>query len=201
MAAYMVRLSSERSLLSRVTTASAKAYAYIHTSSLDLYVRGLRSFVYSRIDNMAEILGIVASSITVAEASAKTGFAVLKLKRLWDEIQNVPDTITDLMAQVEVLDPIIWEMEHEINETRSAISPLLYDDAGIRKSTQYCRQAVDGLTSIVNDLHAQVNAQQALRRRKAKIKVVLKSDVLHIYEKRLRGAVNMLGIAQQSYMM
>lgn len=46
---------------------------------------------------MAELLGI----ITVVETAGKVGSSILKLKRLWDEVKDVPQSIRALMDELE----------------------------------------------------------------------------------------------------
>ncbi|KAK7757364.1 hypothetical protein SLS62_000376 [Diatrype stigma] len=149
---------------------------------------------------MAEIFGVVASSIAVAEVASKVGGVVPRLKRLWNEIQNVPDTINDLMKQIDILDPVIWEMETEINERRASINPMLFNDSALRKSTEYCRVAVSDLTHLVDELNTRVDTERKLKRRLGKLKVVLKAQTIADYERRLGKAVSILNLAQQSYL-
>ncbi|KAF3000018.1 hypothetical protein E8E14_004688 [Neopestalotiopsis sp. 37M] len=151
---------------------------------------------------MAELLGVVASAITVAEVAAKAGGAIPKLKKLWDEVQNVPETIQDLLRQIEILDPMIWEMENELNTYRtSIINPMLFDDTAMRRSTHYSRESLQNLSNIVDDMSIQIQHQKKVWRGLARAKVVLKKQVLADLEARLRKALTLLSLAQQSYMM
>ncbi|KAF5609966.1 uncharacterized protein FSUBG_3747 [Fusarium subglutinans] len=73
---------------------------------------------------MAEILGLASSIITIVEVAGKLGTNTIRLKRLWDEVQDVPASIRRCIEQLEILAPAIEEMDHEFNRTRSArISP------------------------------------------------------------------------------
>ncbi|KAK8005863.1 hypothetical protein PG991_012160 [Apiospora marii] len=146
---------------------------------------------------MAEVLGAVASSIALAEVAGKAGGAVLKLKKLWEEINNVPETIADLMMQIECLDPAIWEAETHF---QSALPPLLWNDTAARKSAQCCRTALQKLTDLVDDLSIQINSTRRTSRKLAYLKVMLKKDELRSLEKRLETAVRMLQSAQNGYM-
>ncbi|KAF9878468.1 hypothetical protein CkaCkLH20_03960 [Colletotrichum karsti] len=47
---------------------------------------------------MAEIFGTVASAIAVAELFTKSAF---KIKKLWDEVKDVPDDIQRLLKQLD----------------------------------------------------------------------------------------------------
>lgn len=148
---------------------------------------------------MAETLGIVASGITVAQIASQAGGAVLKLKQLWDEVHDVPDTITDLMEQIDCLDPALWEAEQHFNHQN--ISPLLWDHTAARRSAEYCRKALEKLSEITSDLSALVRSRHTMRRKIGCVKVVLKKEQIKSVEQRLRNAIGMLQIAQQGYIM
>ncbi|KAK6063068.1 carboxylesterase family protein [Seiridium cupressi] len=58
---------------------------------------------------MAEALGAVASGIAVAQIAGTAGSAIWKLKQLWDEVEDVPEIINDLIEQLGCLDPSLWD--------------------------------------------------------------------------------------------
>ncbi|KAK8135099.1 hypothetical protein PG984_007111 [Apiospora sp. TS-2023a] len=125
---------------------------------------------------MAEVLGAVASSIALVEVAGKAGGAVIKLKKLWDETNNVPETIADLMMQIECLDPAIWEAETHFAQSTP---PLSFGTMQPRGG---------------------INTAKRGRRKLAYLKVMLKKDELRSLEKRLETAVRMLQSAQNGYM-
>ena len=148
---------------------------------------------------MAELVGLVASSLALAEVAVKTGGAVAKLKRLWEEIQDVPKAITNLMKRIEIADSIIWEMENEMKE-QAQTSTMVYNNATVRSSIELCRQAVQDITELADDLHIQINRQKGrggMKRGVAKVKICLKNEVLADHEKRLQNAFTLLCAAQQ----
>jgi hypothetical protein len=148
-----------------------------------------------------DMLSIAASGIAVAQVAGAVGGALLKLKQLWDEIQDVPETIPDLMEQLECLEPGLWEAEQSISKDN--ISPLFWDDTAARRSTEYCRKALDKLLDIARDLSVQIEVtkRSRLRRNITRVKVVLKKDQLRKLEQRLEKAVCLLHGAQQGYIM
>ncbi|RYP43924.1 hypothetical protein DL768_009555 [Monosporascus sp. mg162] len=149
---------------------------------------------------MAEVVGVVASSVTLADVAIKIGGAVFKLKGLWDEIQDVPQTIAYLMKQIEIADSIVWEIENEVKE-HARFNPMIFDDTAMRNSTELCRHAVQNLMNLADDLRIQIDAQRKIKRGIAKVKVRLKKEALAEHEKRLQDAFRILTAAQQSYMM
>ncbi|KAK6948976.1 hypothetical protein Daesc_009048 [Daldinia eschscholtzii] len=147
---------------------------------------------------MAEALGVAASGIAVAQIAIQVGGAVVKLKQLWDEVKNVPDDIADLMDQIDCLDPILWEAENGFSRCDSP--SMLWDDLASKSMTVYCRKALQNLTGIVDELNHQITNAKKGRRKITAVKVLLKKDSIQKLQKRLENAVQMLILAQQSYL-
>ncbi|KAI3319588.1 hypothetical protein HD806DRAFT_508535 [Xylariaceae sp. AK1471] len=146
---------------------------------------------------MAEALGIAASGIAVAQITTQVGTAVVKLKRLWDEVKNVPDDITYLMQQIECLDPVLWAAENSF--IPSEMPSSLWDDVAAKRSTELCHKALSALTDLVDDLSLKLNHPRRLERKVAAIKIALKKDAFSKLEKQLEFAVRMLTLSQQTY--
>ncbi|RYP38849.1 hypothetical protein DL767_002411 [Monosporascus sp. MG133] len=151
------------------------------------------------VSSSGTVVGVVASSVTLAGVAIKIGGAVFKLKGLWDEIQDVPQAIAYLMKQIEIADSIVWEMENEMKE-HARFNPMIFDDTAMRNSTELCRHAVQNLINLADDLRVQIDAQRKIKRGIAKVKVRLKKEVLAEHEKQLQDAFRILIAAQQSYM-
>ena len=144
---------------------------------------------------MAEVLGIVASSIAVVQGAQVLSQAVLSLSRLWGEVRDVPETIRHLVEDLELSGQIVAEIETEL--LRSSPESL---STAQRLVIERCRQAHRGLSDLVDDLGADI---ASLRRRKkllARVKVLLKKDALEKYEKRLQRAWSLLNFAVQLHM-
>lgn len=61
---------------------------------------------------MAEVvLGAVASGITVGALVAQVTCSVVKLKSYWDQVQNAPREIQDLLEEVEILRHVLAATE------------------------------------------------------------------------------------------
>ncbi|XDG07273.1 hypothetical protein ABKA04_006888 [Annulohypoxylon sp. FPYF3050] len=147
---------------------------------------------------MAEVLGVIASGIAIAQVAGTAAGAVVKLKKLWDEVKNVPERISDLMEQIDCLDPILWEAEQQVLQNR--LPPQLWDDTVAIRSTKYCRKALQKLTHVAKDLASQIDSKRRVERGISRTKVLLKKDRLRDLEQRLESAVRMLQLAQQGYL-
>jgi len=146
---------------------------------------------------MAEIIGVVSGVLTLAGVAGKAGASVLTLKRLWNEVKDVPDSINFLMMQLEHLDPVFQDMENEFSQVRAAIQ----NDSRTNLSQQYARQAVQDLEGLVNDLQQQLSSKKGMKGNIAKFKVTLKKDLVRSYQERLQHALQLVSLSQQTHLM
>lgn len=162
----------------------------------------LRASRAHREANMAEILGAVASGLAVAEVGLKVGGTVWKLKRLWQEVHEVPDTIAFLMKEIEIIEPVLSEFEFNFNAQITAFptpSPA-HNGAPAALSSAYCREALNDLRSLVEDLDGAVTSGRSRKRTIARIRVVLKKDTIKGFQGRLERATRLLQSAQVNYL-
>nr|RBQ98495.1 hypothetical protein FVER53263_20609 [Fusarium verticillioides] len=145
---------------------------------------------------MAEILGLASSIITIVEVAGKLGTNTIRLKRLWDEVQDVPASIQRCIEQLEILAPAIEEMDHEFEKTRN----MIRNDSAAKRSLEYSRKAVETLDTLIRDMEAQINAAKASRRLIVQLKVRIKRDVIEDHQHRLTSALQLLSLSQQTYL-
>ncbi|KAF5581947.1 hypothetical protein FPANT_8716 [Fusarium pseudoanthophilum] len=143
---------------------------------------------------MAEILGLASSIITIVEVAGKLGTNTIRLKRLWDEVQDVPASIQRCIEQLEILAPAIEEMDHEFEKTRN----MTRNDSAAKRSLEYSRKAVGTLDTLVRDMEKQISAAKASRRLVAQLKVRIKRDVIEDHQHRLTSALQLLSLSQQT---
>ncbi|KAF7528026.1 hypothetical protein G7054_g10304 [Neopestalotiopsis clavispora] len=145
---------------------------------------------------MAELVGLVASSIAIVETAGKVACAVLALKKLWDEIQDVPDTVRNLMTEIEVLEPILTVIEDDFSDTGSRLP----NDRASQLALAYCRKAVNDLEELVRHLSANLQAAKRSKRGRAKVRFILEKETLRKLQDRMQAAVRLLTLAQQTYL-
>ncbi|KAF5625637.1 hypothetical protein F52700_9002 [Fusarium sp. NRRL 52700] len=145
---------------------------------------------------MAEILGLASSIITIVEVAGKLGTNTIRLKRLWDEVQDVPASIRRCIEQLEILAPAIEEMDHEFEQTRN----MIQNDSAAKRSLEYSRKAVETLDTLVRDMETQISAAKSSRRLVAQLKVRIKKCVIEDHQQRLMSALQLLSLSQQTYL-
>lgn len=154
---------------------------------------------------MAEILGTVSSAIAVAEVGLKVGGTVLKLRRLWEEVQEVPEKIQDLMAQIDIYEPILadaeraFELDPVVGSAIGLSQPL--DKSIGRTSSSQCREALRDLQQLIEELSGKIESARKGKRTIAKVKVLLKKDDLKKFQRRLKRAQWLLQASQMGYLM
>lgn len=147
---------------------------------------------------MAEIVGAVASGFTLAGVAVGSARTVFRLKQLWSEVKEVPDTIQALMFKVELFESIILEMEQAI-----AAAPVLAEDTmdwggAFARSSEHCQRQLKGLYDLIADLEAAITAQRRFKRGSAKVKVALGGSRLAEFERRMRDVVDILVITMSA---
>ncbi|RBA20931.1 hypothetical protein FPRO05_08378 [Fusarium proliferatum] len=145
---------------------------------------------------MAEILGLASSIITIVEVAGKLGTNAIRLKRLWDEVQDVPASIQRCIEHLEILAPAIEEMDHEFEKTRN----MIQNDSAAKRSLEYSRKAVETLDTLVRDMETQISAAKTSKRLVAQLKVRIKRDVIEDHQLRLTSALQLLSLSQQTYL-
>jgi len=157
-------------------------------------------FSVSDLITMAELLGVVASGIAVVQVAAEVGDRALALKRLWDEIKDVPETITSLVSQIEVLTPILDQINIDFSQFSLRPGSIIWNDKGAQICASHCRRAKEELSRLAEDLSAHVDSTKRSRRGIAKIKVVMKKETLAKYETRLSRSLQLLSLANTCYL-
>lgn len=146
---------------------------------------------------MAEVLGLVSSVIAVAELAGRVASSAATLKRLWDEVKDVPEEVNALTEQLELLHPFLAEMEIELLQA----SDTTRNFNAAKRALDYCRRAGSDLESLVEDMQQQIFTTRGLKKKIAKVKVALKKDQIHDYKRRLSSILHLLSLSQQSYLM
>ena len=146
---------------------------------------------------MAEILGLVSGVITVAQVAGQIGVCVLRLKTLWSEVKDVPDTINALMMDLELLDPMLSEMATQLSQVQN----IVQTDRLAISTLERSRQALRNLECLVNDLHQQVSSKKRLKKGIIKVKITLKKELIRTYQERLQNALQLLSLSQQTHLM
>ncbi|KAG8162124.1 hypothetical protein KVR01_007889 [Diaporthe batatas] len=155
---------------------------------------------------MAEVLGLVASGLSVAQVAGSIVTNSLKLKALLDEVKDAPDNLGYMLNRLQLLAPVLCETTPDGGDAAGTNAPLPSASANahlqqaMQNALAACQAASEQLQGLVTDLMSQVNTNRGgLRRKSAMVKIVLKKGTLAQYEMRLQNTIQLLTLAQSSY--
>jgi hypothetical protein len=131
----------------------------------------------------------------LAEVAGKIITASLTVKRLLNDIQEIPESFGLLLDQVAVLTPILVEASCDA-QGRSATPSALQGALGT--AVVQCSKALEQLQSLASELSEQIEQSRGFKRRLAAMKIVLRRDHIVKHEKRLNSAIQLLLVAQQT---
>jgi ABC-type transporter Mla subunit MlaD len=144
---------------------------------------------------MAELFGIAASGIGLAEVAGKIISTSLAIKRLLDDVKELPESFKLLLDRVDILTPVLVEASCDANGSSTTPSAL---DRALGAAAQQCSRALDQLKSLASELSEQIEQSRGFKRKLITAKIALRKDVVIKHEKRLDNAVQLLFIAQQT---
>jgi hypothetical protein len=143
---------------------------------------------------MAEALGVVASGIALGQAAKGLAKAISHMKQLWADVKDVPETIEDLLDELELTAMVLAAMEEKPTTstcpaTSDSISSLQ------RQAIEWCRKIHSDMENLILDLASDIESTKMTKRAVAKARVALKKDVIKGYERRLKKAHRFLDTA------
>ncbi|KAK4444492.1 hypothetical protein QBC34DRAFT_442455 [Podospora aff. communis PSN243] len=144
---------------------------------------------------MTEVLGVVASGIAVGQAVATLGHAIFAVKRLCDELNEIPEKIAYLLEELEILNPIVSDVEGGLSAPiETASGP--WNDAAARRAVLSCQRASSALEGVASSLQRRISAASGARKKVASLRALLKKDEVKLLEQRLESAIRILMVAQ-----
>lgn len=152
---------------------------------------------------MAEILGAVASGLGVAEFALTVGESMSKLRRLWKDVQEAPETIAALKSEISQLEKILLDLDNGPGPTvlpPAGPVPLL-NDQPTTPITAHCREALRDLQAMIDDVSGEINSVKRRKRHLSKFKIVLKKGDIEKFQARLDKALDLLQPALMSLLM
>lgn len=146
---------------------------------------------------MAEILGVVSSVIAIVGVAGKLGAGAVKLKKLWDQVQDVPTSIQFCLEELSLLAAELVETEEAVQQTHS----MVQKDAAGRRSLDHCRKAMEELENMAKDIQKQIEVAKRGKRTIAMIKARLRQSVLEEHQRRLDITLRHVSTCLQLYHM
>ena len=144
---------------------------------------------------MAELVGVVASGVSIGTLAAQATSSLIKLKGYWNQVRDAPEDIQDLLEELEILSHVLAQIEDDQRE-----NPLSTEVSGsTSECLLYCKQGVDRLEKITAGIQSDLKASSRFKRKWGSAKVLFKTHQVDKYKARLERAIRLLSLSHQIY--
>ncbi len=146
---------------------------------------------------MAEIVGLVASGINIAQITIQVSASVMELKRLWKLVRDAPSDIKNHVSQVESINLILSHIKHDHDQkTRLGLdNHNLY----MQRSLELCKEGAAELGVAVTNLSDSIRGKIGWRLKMGSMKIVLKKDDLQTLREKMKSTIDLLSLAYQCH--
>jgi len=152
----------------------------------------------SKLDIMAEVVvGVIASGISIGTLAAQITSSIIKLKSYWDQVQDAPEDIRDLIEELEDLNQLLIDIEED--QRQNPMSNLILDPNSSSRCLQHCKQGATRLKELTDSLSEDIQGNSKAKRKWASVKLVLKKDKIDRYRTKLQRVVSLLTLSHQIY--
>jgi hypothetical protein len=144
---------------------------------------------------MAEVLGVARSVISVASFAVQLAESVQKVCEFWDSIEDGPDDIRRISAELRWLANYlsILRHEHSCGLIEKEQEPL------VRGALEIAKKDIDELAGLVTELSRGMGSDQGRMKRKwGKIQVVLKAGKINKMNAHIESIKSILSLLQAS---
>lgn len=146
---------------------------------------------------MAEVVGVVASGVTIGALATGITSSIIKLKSYWDQGQDAPADVHDLIEELEDLSYLLADIEDD--QRQNPVSSLILDSTSTSRCLQHCKQGADRLKELTDSLCADLDASNKIKRKWASAKVVLEKNQIDRYKSKLERVIRLLSLSHQLY--
>jgi hypothetical protein len=147
---------------------------------------------------MAEVVvGVVASGISIGTLAAQITSSIIKLKSYWDQIQDAPEDMRDLIEELEDLNQLLIDIEED--QRQNPMSNLILDPSSSSRCLQHCKQGAARLKELTDSLSEDMKGSSKSKRKWASVKLVLKKDKIDRYRIKLQRVISLLNLSHQIY--
>lgn len=146
---------------------------------------------------MAELIGVVASSLTIGSLATGIANSAIKLRSIWNQVHDAPDDILYLIEELEHISYMLADSEEF--QQRNPMSSLVLDSTSISRCLQRCKTEVDRLKEFTDRLSNDLEHSSKFKKKRAAAKIVLKKDQINRYKDRLDRTLRALTMSHEIY--
>jgi len=133
---------------------------------------------------MAEIVAIIAASLQLSEQAFRL---LAKAKRFWNEIDQAPSRIEEVVRNLENLQPILKRLRSYEDQIKCGSHMVA--------SYSYFSEAYDHLNEFIQDLNREIGTTHGGRRKALAAKFIRRKALIDRLETRLDKAMRVLQVS------
>jgi hypothetical protein len=142
---------------------------------------------------MAELVGLIASGVSLGALAGQIASSLVKLKSYLDQVRDAPEDIHILLDEIEDLHFLLSDIEDD--QSRNSHSAMLLDNSSVSRCLDHCRRGAERLRRVVDDMAGHI----PMKRRWTAAKIIWKRDRVEKYKAELASAVRLLALSHQIY--
>lgn len=104
---------------------------------------------------------------------------------------DAPEDIRDLMEQTDYFNRVLDDIEDD--QWRHLVSCSIQGRTSLSNRLQHC------LEQLIEELSAELDSGNKLRRKRGSLKVVLKREKIERYKAKMKWAISLLGLSNDLY--
>jgi hypothetical protein len=140
---------------------------------------------------MAELLGVVASGISIASIAIQVSDSVFKLKEFWDTVKSAPEDIKNLIDEIQTLSLIL----SDVGNSTTPDELTLVGQESAKKCLDLCQKGSHILEGVLREIDGNLGKGK----RTGGFKAAMKKGTIDKLRDRLRSAQFMLMLSSQTY--
>lgn len=144
---------------------------------------------------MAEVLGVVASGIAVAQIAGQITGSIVKIRSYWSQVEKAPAEINYLLREIESINLMLQHMQDD--RSQQSLQQLSTQNLCVQRSLELCRECATELSDLVNGLAMKVRGTKGWRKKVGSAKVVLSKEDIKTSKRRLKTSVSLLSLSYQ----
>ena len=143
---------------------------------------------------MAEI---IASGITIGTLTAQITSSAIKLRSYWDQFQDAPQDIQDLVEEHDILQDLLSEMEDQ--QQRSTLPDIVWNQTTSNRCLELCRRNAAELKMITDQLGPNSKCNSRFKKGRAAAKTMLRKEKIDRCKAKIESTSRLLSLSRNNY--
>ena len=131
---------------------------------------------------MAELIGVVASGISIATLAVQIASSIVKLKSYWNELKDAPEDVWLLIEELEGLNILFSNIREDLQ--RNSTSEIKSASILALQCLEHCQRGASRLQELADDLHTDFSTSRENKFKWMSVRVVMRKDKIAKYKLR-----------------